>query len=69
MIIRQAHTRGMRYELILEQVSANLFDIVSLTHGRVQGKCCNIPTLVQANKRFNTIVADSAEIDGINYLE
>lgn len=69
MIIRQAQTQGMRYQVQLEQCTASLYDIVTLTHGRIQGRCCNIPSLAMANAKFDQLVADAAQIDGINYHE
>ena len=67
MVIDKAKTRGGKYHIELHQVSSQSFNICHFTNDQETGCNCNIPSLAEAEKKFQTIINDSAKYDGINY--
>ena len=66
--IRFAETKRHKYSIMIVPVDECHADIIEMTNNSVQARRCNIPKFV-VNQRFDSIVAEALQMDGIKYIE
>lgn len=66
--IRFAETKGHKYSIMIVPVDDVRADIIEMTNNSVTARSCNIPKFV-VNQRFDSIIAEALQMDGIKYIE
>lgn len=67
-ILRHAETRGQKWMIEIQQVSWNHFRVAGFKNGK-EVSCLVTADLIIATTEYERDIRDSAQIDGIHYVE